>query len=144
MKPIFESKHFKLQDVKRSGKKQIAGNMVLQGIDSGSGIGSGQTVLAAASGTVISTEHSMQHERDKRYGKFIKLLTDDTVDPCVIIYYELTVSFADVGEHITIGDRIAYVANRMVHIECRRNGRLIDASAELGIPPIIDREWGGK
>ena len=139
MKPIFESRRFILTEVQRSGKKQIAGDLVLQGLNSKRG--SGNWILAAKSGIVISTDRDADRNRDSRYGTFIRLLTDDN-DPFEMIFYKLTARFTARGDHVTAGDKIAFVNDGILHIECRRNGRLIDAPAEFNIPPIVGREWG--
>lgn len=139
MKTIFESRRFILTEVQRSGKKQIAGNLVLQGLNSKRG--SGNWILAAKSGKVIATDRDADRNRDSHYGTFIRLLTDDD-DPCEITYYRLTARFTARGDHVTADDKIAFVNDGILHIECRRNGRLIDAPAEFNIPPIVGREWG--
>ncbi len=136
---LFESGHFRLTDIIRTGKKNTAGNLVLRGLD-GNG-GDPRIICAVRSGIVVPLNAEQGTRRVERYGNYIRVLVDGD-ESLEIIYYNLTLRGVSPMEKVEEGDRIAFCANSMVSIECRRNGRLIDAPGELGISPTVGKEWG--
>ena len=138
MNSPFESGHFALTCITRTGKKQTAGN--LRFIDLDDSLHLGSWVLAIMPGLVVAAgvanPKSILH-----HGAYIRVrVGEDPDDQYDLVYYGLTQRFVRTGQHVQIGERIAYVSNGELDIECLRNERRIEAPIMLGIEPK-EQEW---
>ena len=134
MKPLFESKHFCLNEIRRSGKKAIAGTLFFQGMQSDAG--DFRRILAVKAGKVTFAGRATKG-RTRRYGIHVCVEIADIDGPITMTYYGLDARIPHVGEDIMPGDTIGFSSSGILGIETRRNGRLIDAPAVLGIPPFL-------
>lgn len=140
MKSLFESNRFALTEVIRSGKKEIAGTLRFESLESDRG--DFRRILAVRGGVVTFAGRAEPGTKAARYGVHVKVLCDDA-DPFEMIYSGLDCRFPAKGQRIMPGDKVGFQAFGKVTLECRRNGRLIDAPAQLGITPK-PQEWSLK
>ena len=137
MNSPFESGHFALTDIIRTGKKQTAGNLHFIDFDEQH---LGSWVLAIKPGLVVATGVANPKSISLR-GMYIRVRVDGKPDDRYdLIYYGLTQRFVRVGQRVQIGERIAYVNDGELDIGCVRNERRIEAPAALGITPET-QEW---
>lgn len=137
MNSPFESGHFALTNIIRTGKKQTAGNLHFIDLDERH---LGSWVLAIKPGLVVATGVANPKSTLSR-GMYIRVRVDGKPDDQYdLIYYGLTQRFVRTGQRVQIGERIAYVNDGELDIGCMRNERRIEAPIMLGIEPK-EQEW---
>ena len=136
---LYSSRHFALTNIQKSGKKQIAGILDFKGLPSV--CGAENEVLAAEHGTVIAAGRcTAPNSRIHRLGTYV---TISGHDGATVTYSRLAARYVSPGEYVEIGQPIGVEGNtgagsgNFLRLEFRRNGRLIDGCAYLGIKPEL-------
>ena len=132
---LYSSRHFALTEISQSGKKQVAGILDFKGMPSV--CGSENEVLAIDDGIVIEAGRFCgRSSRKRRLGTYVIL---SGRDGATVTYSRLASRFVSPGELVKSGQKIGIEGEtgvgigKFLRLEFRRNGRLIDGCAYLGI-----------
>lgn len=135
---LYSSRHFSLIELCVSGKKQTIGSLCFKGLSSHEG--SEDELLALEDGVVIAAGRVMSPtSRLHRLGIYVSIRTSRGV---TLTYSRLSERRVSVGDRVTAGQVIGLEGStgsgsgKYLKLECRKNGRMIDAPAYLGIRPI--------
>lgn len=134
---LYSSRRFALTGIGRQGKKKVAGILDFKGLPSS--CGSDTEVLAIDEGIVIDAGRASDPtSRLRRLGTYVTLTGRDGV---TVTYSRLASRRVSKGERVLSGQPIGVEGDTgfgfgsFLRLEFRRNGRLIDGCAYLGIKP---------
>lgn len=136
---LYSSRHFTLFDIRTSGKKSVRGLLCFKGLPSA--FGAADSVVALEDGLVLDAGRCVHTDsRGRRLGIYVTVSGRDSV---TVTYSRLASRCVKPGDYIFAGQQIGVEGDsgsgtgQYLALEIRRNGRLIDACAYLGIKPQI-------
>ncbi|MCI8388939.1 MAG: M23 family metallopeptidase [Clostridiales bacterium] len=127
---LFESKKFRIEDINTTGKKQMRGSVTFKGFESDEG--GVFNILATEYGIVMFAGRAAQGTRSARYGVHVRVNCRNGIE---MIYANLDTRLVKAGDYVDAGKPIGVQHEGRVTIECRRNGRRVDACEVLSISP---------
>ena len=134
---LYGSRRYAVISISRRGKKKTPGIIDFKGLPSV--CGSETDVLAIDEGIVVEAGRACAGSpRQRRLGTYVTLTGRDGV---TITYSRLASRSVKVGDRVIAGQQIGVEGStgvgtgRFLRLEFRRNGRLIDGCAYLGLKP---------
>ncbi len=135
---LYQSKHFKLLEIRQTGKKEIRGILCFKGLPSV--YGSPKKILALEDGIVLKAGRSPDiHSREHRLGTIVTITGHNGV---TITYGRLSHRTVNEGDRVKKGQVIGIEGSsgtgpeEYLTLEFRRNGRRIDGCDYLDINPV--------
>ncbi len=136
---LYSSRHFSLIDIIISGKKRTMGSLCFRGLPSNEG--SENEIVALEDGIVVGAGRVRSaNSRMHRLGIYVMLRTERGV---TLTYSRLSERRVSEGDRVRAGQVIGLEGDtgsgsgKYLRLECRRNGRMIDAPSYLGIRPEL-------
>ncbi len=136
---LYSSCRFALTGIRVTGKKQVAGTLCFEGLDSP--FGERNEVLALEDGIVLAAGRCPDpNQRSHRLGVCVMLAGHNGV---TVTYGRLAARFVKRGQYVRAGERIGLEGDtgrgkgQYLTLEFRRNNRRIDGCEYLGIPHSV-------